>query len=281
MVLISDKKYACEACIKGHRSSACKHTDRPLFEIKKKGRPITQCEHCRELRKTKQVHVKCMCEAKDHILDKEPAPTRKKARVCRCKDGVDCHCPTAKKPGRPKTRDPGAFPPVSPTSATSASVPLSIHALRPVLPRPPLQQSCSDLAHPHNHRFSHGSAFFSPYGRAYEEHHYSSEDGHTDGFAENCLATHRSSDLMAWSSDSSGHSIPQKTYPPSFPELRDGLDSPEYPAGYRGFCTCGETCACQTLLTTAACVLPTLLLILLRHLRPLPKMGGYRTNLNH
>lgn len=78
MVLISDKKYACEACIKGHRSSACKHTDRPLFEIKKKGRPITQCEHCRELRKTKQVHVKCMCESKDHPPDKESTPSRKK-----------------------------------------------------------------------------------------------------------------------------------------------------------------------------------------------------------
>ncbi|EIW79833.1 copper-fist-domain-containing protein, partial [Coniophora puteana RWD-64-598 SS2] len=61
MVTVDDKKYACETCIKGHRSSACKHTDRPLFEIKKKGRPITQCEHCRELRKTKQVHVKCSC----------------------------------------------------------------------------------------------------------------------------------------------------------------------------------------------------------------------------
>ncbi|KAI0038621.1 copper-fist-domain-containing protein [Auriscalpium vulgare] len=75
MVLISDKKYACEACIKGHRSSACKHTDRPLFEIKKKGRPVTQCEHCRELRKTKQVHVKCLCETKDHaVADTEHAP---------------------------------------------------------------------------------------------------------------------------------------------------------------------------------------------------------------
>ncbi|KIK93660.1 hypothetical protein PAXRUDRAFT_33927 [Paxillus rubicundulus Ve08.2h10] len=54
-----------ETCIKGHRSSACKHTDRPLFEIKKKGRPVTQCEHCRELRKTKQVHVKCSCAVQD------------------------------------------------------------------------------------------------------------------------------------------------------------------------------------------------------------------------
>ena len=50
-----------DTCIKGHRSSACKHTDRPLFEIQKKGRPVTQCSHCRELRKTKQVHIKCNC----------------------------------------------------------------------------------------------------------------------------------------------------------------------------------------------------------------------------
>lgn len=50
-----------DTCIKGHRSSACKHIDRPLFEIQKKGRPVTQCSHCRELRKTKQVHIKCSC----------------------------------------------------------------------------------------------------------------------------------------------------------------------------------------------------------------------------
>ncbi|KAI5120387.1 hypothetical protein M0805_000167 [Coniferiporia weirii] len=67
MVFVNDKKYACETCIKGHRSSTCNHRDRPLFEIKKKGRPITQCEHCRELRKTKQVHVKCLCEGREDI----------------------------------------------------------------------------------------------------------------------------------------------------------------------------------------------------------------------
>ncbi|KXN68526.1 hypothetical protein CONCODRAFT_25425, partial [Conidiobolus coronatus NRRL 28638] len=48
-------------CIKGHRSSSCKHEDRPLFEIQKRGRPITQCAHCRELRKTKKLHIKCLC----------------------------------------------------------------------------------------------------------------------------------------------------------------------------------------------------------------------------
>lgn len=51
MVLINDKKYACATCIKGHRVSSCTHTERPLFEVKKKGRPSTQCQFCKEKRK--------------------------------------------------------------------------------------------------------------------------------------------------------------------------------------------------------------------------------------
>lgn len=50
-----------ESCVKGHRSSSCHHSERPLFEIKKKGRPVSQCEKCRELRQTKRVHSKCVC----------------------------------------------------------------------------------------------------------------------------------------------------------------------------------------------------------------------------
>ncbi|WWC71436.1 uncharacterized protein I206_105392 [Kwoniella pini CBS 10737] len=63
MVLINEKKYACEKCIKGHRVSGCTHTDRPLYEIKKKGRPTTQCSHCKDKRKTagSSVHTKCSC----------------------------------------------------------------------------------------------------------------------------------------------------------------------------------------------------------------------------
>jgi len=50
-----------ESCIKGHRSSSCTHTERPLYEIKKKGRPVSQCERCRQLRNTKKMHSKCTC----------------------------------------------------------------------------------------------------------------------------------------------------------------------------------------------------------------------------
>ncbi|SAL96502.1 hypothetical protein [Absidia glauca] len=48
-------------CIKGHRATHCKHKDRPMVEIKKKGRPATQCPRCRELRVVRQLHVKCSC----------------------------------------------------------------------------------------------------------------------------------------------------------------------------------------------------------------------------
>lgn len=70
MVFIRGVKYACERCIRGHRVTSCKHTDQPLVMIKPKGRPATQCEHCREARKKKVLHIKCTCGAtkgsKDH-----------------------------------------------------------------------------------------------------------------------------------------------------------------------------------------------------------------------
>lgn len=71
MVFVNNKKFACESCIKGHRSSSCHHSDRPLFEVKKKGRPVSQCQQCRELRKAKGVHSRCECPCKQG--DQAPA----------------------------------------------------------------------------------------------------------------------------------------------------------------------------------------------------------------
>lgn len=71
-----------ESCIKGHRSSSCHHTDRPLFEIKKKGRPTSQCERCREARQNRQLHAKCTCDPgkRDAGAAKRP-PTKKGKRL--------------------------------------------------------------------------------------------------------------------------------------------------------------------------------------------------------
>ncbi|KAI9275748.1 hypothetical protein BDA99DRAFT_431037, partial [Phascolomyces articulosus] len=55
---------------KGHRASHCKHKERPLIEIKKKGRPATQCKRCRELRTKRQLHVKCDCNDDNNNLGK-------------------------------------------------------------------------------------------------------------------------------------------------------------------------------------------------------------------
>ncbi|KAI9252831.1 copper fist DNA binding domain-containing protein, partial [Phascolomyces articulosus] len=58
------RKFSCMTCIKGHRSTKCTHNQRELFEIKPKGRPVSQCEGCRELRKTRRIHIKCSCKNK-------------------------------------------------------------------------------------------------------------------------------------------------------------------------------------------------------------------------
>ncbi|KIJ45038.1 hypothetical protein M422DRAFT_29892 [Sphaerobolus stellatus SS14] len=65
MVYVNSQKFACAPCIKGHRSSSCCHSERPLFEVKKKGRPVSQCEKCRDLRKSKRMHIKCCCSPEE------------------------------------------------------------------------------------------------------------------------------------------------------------------------------------------------------------------------
>ncbi|KAJ3028592.1 UNVERIFIED_CONTAM: hypothetical protein HDU68_001319 [Siphonaria sp. JEL0065] len=49
---ISSTGFTCEACLKGHRSNSCSHWTRKLVEVKGKGRPVSQCSHCRTRRST-------------------------------------------------------------------------------------------------------------------------------------------------------------------------------------------------------------------------------------
>ncbi|KAK6439016.1 hypothetical protein LTR95_004781 [Oleoguttula sp. CCFEE 5521] len=66
MVVREDgSKWACQSCLKGHRVSGCTHTDRELVLVPKKGRPTTQCQHCRQERKRRSAHVKCDCGEAD------------------------------------------------------------------------------------------------------------------------------------------------------------------------------------------------------------------------
>ncbi|KAL1306099.1 hypothetical protein AAFC00_004217 [Neodothiora populina] len=63
-------KWACASCLKGHRVSGCTHVDRELTFVPKKGRPVTQCPHCRSERKKRSAHVKCDCGEKPHPKEK-------------------------------------------------------------------------------------------------------------------------------------------------------------------------------------------------------------------
>ncbi|KAI9277888.1 copper fist DNA binding domain-containing protein [Sporodiniella umbellata] len=94
---IKGLKYACSSCIKGHRSSSCSHTDRPLFEIRKKGRPVSQCTFCRDLRKTKQVHIKCVCTNKKEnqppiLIYQNSNPTCSAHNNIQSSQGDSCTC---------------------------------------------------------------------------------------------------------------------------------------------------------------------------------------------
>jgi len=105
-MIIDGIKYACEACIKGHRVSGCNHGDRPLKVIAPKGRPVKQCEHCRVARKSKSHHTKCDCGEKK---DKAKAAAKGEVGVdinggaqsdllavdahgCHCHHGAKCIC---------------------------------------------------------------------------------------------------------------------------------------------------------------------------------------------
>lgn len=99
MVLLNGVKYACERCIRGHRVSSCTHTDKPLTMIKPKGRPASQCPHCREQRKLKNTHSSCSCGKKGKSPGQHLAS-------CLCHKNSHCTCPTKeKKPKKDKEKD--------------------------------------------------------------------------------------------------------------------------------------------------------------------------------
>ncbi|KAL4873013.1 hypothetical protein BDV12DRAFT_115332 [Aspergillus spectabilis] len=100
-MLIDGEKWACEACVRGHRVSSCHHSDRPLTHINKKGRPVSQCPHCRGLRKSRTTHTKCECGDKKkncHKNDLDPHAAEKRDLKqdshsrCGCNHGQRCTC---------------------------------------------------------------------------------------------------------------------------------------------------------------------------------------------
>lgn len=125
-MIIDGVKWACDACIRGHRVSGCTHSDRELKQIAKKGRPVSQCPHCRHLRKSRSAHVKCDCgekHGKEQAAKKAGAGAccastnsdkgeTKSTHTCTCCHGGRCTCALKKEapsldtvPEFPQTRE--------------------------------------------------------------------------------------------------------------------------------------------------------------------------------
>ena len=96
MVLINGVKYACDRCIRGHRVTTCTHTDQHLTMIKPKGRPASQCHHCRENRKQKSVHVTCTCGKKNKLPRSSSSTSINSSTIhetgCACHKTTHCTC---------------------------------------------------------------------------------------------------------------------------------------------------------------------------------------------
>jgi hypothetical protein len=91
-MLINGEKYACEACVRGHRVSNCQHSDRPLQHINKKGRPVSQCQHCRAMRKSRSAHIKCDCGEKTSKCAHLKQTVEGHRETCCCNHGGRCTC---------------------------------------------------------------------------------------------------------------------------------------------------------------------------------------------
>lgn len=97
-MIIDGEKYACEACVRGHRVSNCQHSDRPLQHINKKGRPVSQCAHCRSMRKSRAAHVKCDCGEKTSKCAHLQQTADGHTETCCCNHGGRCSCSHKKEP---------------------------------------------------------------------------------------------------------------------------------------------------------------------------------------
>lgn len=79
--------------MRGHRVSNCQHSDRPLQHINKKGRPVSQCTHCRTLRKSRSAHVRCDCGGeRAHTKGACTQDGDSQAENCCCSHGARCSC---------------------------------------------------------------------------------------------------------------------------------------------------------------------------------------------
>lgn len=134
MVLINGVKYSCDACIKSHKASQCDHADRPLKLLKPRGRPATTCDHCKDMRKTKNVNPSGSCHcSKLEKIRKEKGITIEEDMLmtgnfdmCLCIRGEPCKCHSRRKKAQKRDKKELLSPEGSESLYASPGVPVSV-----------------------------------------------------------------------------------------------------------------------------------------------------------
>ncbi|EWC46445.1 hypothetical protein DRE_04388 [Drechslerella stenobrocha 248] len=198
---LDGKKYACDACVRGHRVSGCNHNDRPLQEIAKKGRPVSQCQHCRSLRKSRSSHVKCDCgektkgAPKHHYINENgklvELDESKEGSHCQCPHGGRCTCSVKKEYLEcvPET--------TSSTPGSSASTSSDAPRAKPRLQTTQSESSLTRFTNGHHKAVRHHSHGTAPYHIPVHHHHTptASENGH-DKITDVDLSSHHGHIIM-------------------------------------------------------------------------------------
>jgi len=231
---------------------------------------VTQCSHCRELRKTKQVHIKCNCGdartakgesnsaprktheptfpggvpehlipiatvSSEHGSDSEHA-ANPQAGSCPCNPGGRCTCATARKSKRTTVQE----PPVDPSTALKHS---AGHEYRRVLPKPrqnsspvlpgrpgPVHNPSTGSGKQSQRPHIHTESLYSPYERAYDVNH----SHHTPP------SDHSESDVSP-----SLEVGPSPNHISRAPGNQGDFGWDAYPViPVRSLCTCGDSCSC-------------------------------------
>lgn len=115
--------------MRGHRVSNCQHADRPLQHINKKGRPVSQCTHCRTLRKSRSAHVRCDCGGeKAHNKGACTHEGGDSQDNCCCSHGARCSCALKKEHLDPVPESDSDEASLSPTPGSDGRRPRALTA---------------------------------------------------------------------------------------------------------------------------------------------------------
>ncbi|GAA5827861.1 hypothetical protein JCM11251_007708 [Rhodosporidiobolus azoricus] len=187
-MLIDGIKFACEPCKKGHRQSHCNHTDRPLFEIGRRGRPVTACKECRAARKINNCHRTCTHmteqekdEASHPLLKTLPNGSKDLASVNLIRRSSSVRSRSSASSAAPSTsRTPTAASSSANPAAAASEEDLATVGRKKSVSRPPISRRSSSAAQKKPHDLAHGhladhpthvSTSFSPYPHhAVKEH---------------------------------------------------------------------------------------------------------------